>query len=237
MISPKLKYFGHAETIHEHGYFKKHEVLRHEVMPNGAEFMTFGQPGTINCRLEYIYYAGRLFVSGDLGEAVYAWYSANSLEWVSGCGAGYFAGKCEASENGRGYKEWDSCWAEADMKEQLLTPGDHCEDYGNCEKCEEFDHELEEDYKDCDCYRSHKAAEKRWAAFEEAGGPGALSSETQFTMWVGDYDNREILGEEWWEWVPGPVRSMRCELHLAGLKFAFKMINQELHQVMKEMNE
>lgn len=237
MIPPNLKYFGHGDEIVRHGYFKKHDVLRHETMPNGAEFMTFGQPGTINCRLEYIYHNGRLFVSGDLGAATYVWYGTDTLEWVSGLNAGYFAGKCEASESGRGYKKWDADRAEADVKEQLLSPDDECENFGTCADCPDFEGGDPSDHKDCDCYKSHNAALGRWKAFKDAGGPGALYSETEFAMWAGDYDNQEILGEEWWEWFPsGKYRSVRCELHLAGLKYAFKMINRQIKQDMMEMN-
>lgn len=69
------------------------------------------KPGT---SINYILYIimpkrGLLFVAGDLGEATYWWGGCYDLglEFLAGCDLQYFLSKCQASENGRGYPDWD----------------------------------------------------------------------------------------------------------------------------------
>lgn len=67
----------------------------------------WAQPGTNNHRVVYVLRGGVLLVYGDLGDAVYTWYNSISLNFLSGLNLDYFSGKCGASEDGRGGKEWD----------------------------------------------------------------------------------------------------------------------------------
>lgn len=102
-------------------FFKNHQakfetIHRHD--GTVIELLTWAEPGTNNCRIDYIGKGGTLFVQGDLGEAVYRWSDARSgLEFISGCSLGYFAEKCEASEYGRGYESWNFNRAEKGINE------------------------------------------------------------------------------------------------------------------------
>jgi len=63
-----------------------------------------------------------LVVRGDLGCAVYWWSGRIGWAFLADCNYGYFAEKCEASENGKGHREWDSEYAEEwwqDAKKEL----------------------------------------------------------------------------------------------------------------------
>jgi len=53
-----------------------------------------------------------LVVRGDLGCATYWWSGPISWDFLAGCGIDYFASKCEASENGKGHREWNTREAE-----------------------------------------------------------------------------------------------------------------------------
>jgi hypothetical protein len=71
-------------------------------------FIRFRKPDTFTYACDFLLVGGRLFVTGDLGAAVYAWGRLLDLQWLAGLDLDYFAEKCEASENGRGHREWDS---------------------------------------------------------------------------------------------------------------------------------
>lgn len=84
-----------------------------------VERLVWRQPGTNNYRIDYVCIGGAvLCVSGDLGEAVYNT-GANSLMWWGRCDLSYFAGKCTASEYGRGYEDWDYRRALARLREEV----------------------------------------------------------------------------------------------------------------------
>ena len=92
-------------------YFKDHvatlTVLKDE-SGNVVERLNWSKPGTGINRIVYFRYGCVLVVFGDLGAAIYQWSDLANLEWISCCNIGYFAGKCQASEEGRVYKIWDS---------------------------------------------------------------------------------------------------------------------------------
>jgi len=65
---------------------------------------------------------GTLTVYGDLYEAVYQWYCGDgetSWKFIADCNIVYFAGKCMASEKGRGYPDWDRRAAIAQLEDQI----------------------------------------------------------------------------------------------------------------------
>src|SRR5437879_2398129 len=62
---------------------------------------------------------GTLIVIGDYGDAVYQWNERLTWKWLANMDINYFKGKCQASENGRNYVEWDSDRAEKFIKEHL----------------------------------------------------------------------------------------------------------------------
>jgi len=71
------------------------------------EVLTWKKPGTNNYMIKYIVSGNTLCVYGDLGEAIYQWSQNISFEWLSGLDLSYFKGKCQASEVGRDFREWD----------------------------------------------------------------------------------------------------------------------------------
>jgi hypothetical protein len=95
-------------------YFKLHE--------NGGvldeiEVIKWRKPGTCCYYIKYIIDGGFLFVSGDLGEAIYQWSDKINLEFLAKCDIYYFIGKCRASEVGRDFKDWDEERAKEVLKE------------------------------------------------------------------------------------------------------------------------
>lgn len=68
----------------------------------------------------YLIRRGMLFVYGDIGEAVYGWSQDLTWEWLAGLDLDYFAGKCFASETGRGFRGWDPRKAKARLDELLF---------------------------------------------------------------------------------------------------------------------
>ena len=96
--------------------FETHEIVLHKTNSNEdsegrthtLEHLVFKRPGSGMYLIEYVMRGTTLFVTGDLGEAVYWWSERHDLEWVSQCDLGYFSSKCMASEVGRDFKQWDS---------------------------------------------------------------------------------------------------------------------------------
>ncbi len=109
--------------------FKHHIVEHHGIVKFdnfSMEYLRFRKPGTSCGLIDYKQIHGRLFVSGDYGDAVYNWFNNNSLEWISKCNLGYFHGKCTASEKGSSLfnKEWDSNLVEKAVFEKFAEERD-----------------------------------------------------------------------------------------------------------------
>lgn len=92
----------HAPTFSDHGPFK---------------MLLWRHPDSTNYYVRYIIHSNVLYVSGDIGEAVYIWGQALTWEWLAGLNLDYFAEKCEASETGRDYVGWDERYGNARLKE------------------------------------------------------------------------------------------------------------------------
>lgn len=150
-----------------------------------------------------------LLVTGDLGEAVYRWYSRDeqlTLQWISNCNLDYFQGKCCASEVGSKYEEWDSGAAKKYLEEQLRELVK--------EKVEDSDDKESVD---------HAWGRAVWEIVN-LGGMQAIETQDEWNMWL--HSNSNFLGQydhDWWEWAYtiGIVTHVRCRLHLLGLKMAF----------------
>jgi len=117
-------------------WFAKHQVIHHEIIGSDLgrlEYLRWQEPGTSVFWVDYILKNATLFVSGDIGEAVYIWSQPFSLLGISQCSLDYFHGKCTASEWGRTCEcyEWDSATAKKTIKE-------HFEEYSTLEKYEIF---------------------------------------------------------------------------------------------------
>jgi hypothetical protein len=117
---------------------------------------------------------GQLFVGGDLGEAVYEWYGPVSLETIAGMGYSYFLEKCQASEVGRNFVEWDTDVAAASVKGRILDG----------------------DYVDNDCLRMYKAvAIGNWGLATGDGSTTASSGDECFgdDHWEWTYSIGEVI--------------------------------------------
>ncbi len=107
-------------------WFSKHraEYAVGDVGGVVVERLKWKAPGTRNYRCDYACVGGvQLFVAGDIGEAVYL-AGAKDLAWWARCHVDYFAGKCEASEHGKGYKSWDDDEAMQRLDEELKRMAD-----------------------------------------------------------------------------------------------------------------
>lgn len=121
-----------ASRVHEdresmiRGWFTNHIATVFEETFGGAQrvqWLTWRRPGTVFYRIDYLAHGHRLFVSGDVGDAVYVVSSPVDLEWWAKCDRQYFAGKCTASENGRGHEEWDEDEARDYLRQMLAEDG------------------------------------------------------------------------------------------------------------------
>ncbi len=195
--------------------FKKHKAnysTYTKLNPNSKssvdeiEVLQWKKEKTFNYAVIYIRQGNTLFVKGDLGEAIYGWGQLNDLEWISNLNLSYFAGKCLASEYGRGYKTWDCIYAEETLKKYMK------------EYCEED----EDDY----------AYEEMCKKFEEAEGTSFLDYREEWSQWLYEH-GYEIFGDDWWEWAPniGMVISWQCKSHLIGLKMAMAQLKEKTIKV------
>jgi len=94
------------------GWIRKHVVEEHT-----PSTLIYRELGTANCYLRYDIIGRNLVVTGDMGSAVYQWSQQFSFEWLAGLEADYFIGKCQASEEGVPFKDWDFELAEMRFKE------------------------------------------------------------------------------------------------------------------------
>ena len=84
---------GHIATVTDRG---------------GITEIIWRKPDTINYLIIFLLYNRTLFVTGDLGDAVYGgWNQKLTLKWLADLNLDYFASKCMGSEAGRQYESWD----------------------------------------------------------------------------------------------------------------------------------
>jgi hypothetical protein len=188
-------------------WFPKHKVIMHRVIDNpyGMEMLAWKKPNVTAYNVYYVRFGSTLFITGDIGEAVYCWSDTGiDLEWIAACDPGYFWSKCEASELGRNrnFTIWN-----ADRARRAI------EEY--------FDGYEEE-------------AELRRHMFIEHHGADALESEDGWHAWLRDYGS-EVLGGEYYEYGGiGAEMHPHCLGHLVGLKMAFESLNADSESTPKE---
>ena len=68
----------------------------------------FADPESNNLSQNWIIEGGRVIVTGDAGDAIYAGGGFGSLDKIANSSIQYFTGKCIASVNGRSQSKWDS---------------------------------------------------------------------------------------------------------------------------------
>jgi hypothetical protein len=179
-------------------YFSKHEITTHEIFGSDLgrlEYMRWQEPGTWNCGIDYMARCGNLYVSGDLGEAIYCWYAkALSLEWIAGLNLDYFHGKTSASELGRMLEnyEWDSDLARKKIFQYFKME------------------------RNCKGYKKFK---------DETRHSDLFDGKFQFHAWINRRHNLvyDLFGPDYWEFLynMGRYIPLRTRLHLLGLAMAF----------------
>ena len=73
--------------------------------------------GSNICKIIYIIQLNKLFVTGDLGDAIYIWSDKINFKFLAECDPQYFKSKCRASKFGRNYVEWDDKIASKRIRE------------------------------------------------------------------------------------------------------------------------
>lgn len=196
-----------AETREERETRIREDFVRHvatlkilEQRDNGMQIanLVWRRPDSGNYAVHYVVYGAMLFVCGDLGEAVYQWSSFVSVEWLAKLDLSYFAGKCTASANGRGYKEWDSDLARERFLEDVARfrqEGDVIDD---------------------------GEVQSALIAIDECG-----PSAGPWEAWCRT-DAHTIYGDDWWESAPGIGERIdwQCQAHLLGLKLAVAQLRE-----------
>lgn len=203
--------YDHKWTERYEHYFENHEVLLHESFSakdthgttHTLEHLVYKEPGTGFYRMEYIMKGGTLFVSGDCGDAVYWWSERQSLEWVSKCDIGYFKSKCRASEVGYDFVEWDEKHAIRRVEEEL----------------EQLDEERQRRFKKWGGLK-HLGYRAEWADWLDQVARGVDEGTKGEYFFGPDYltDGEVNIGY---------VTHVRCEIHLAALKFAMRKKEHE----------
>lgn len=189
-------YDDRAKDIRER-WFPKHVAQFGDMTNDGMCKMTWSQPGTSNYATVYIISKRHLIVYGDIGEAVYGWAQDLTWDWLAGLNLSYFAGKCEASEHGRRYDDWDAgvakiCLLERIAEIKAMDVEDRAKHYAKeLERLEELEYSLETNRD----------------AFKAAAQD--IYDET------GDGELAGSIGEM------GEVTDMRCQAHLIGLQMAW----------------
>ena len=194
----KIKEERKLETTDEYirEWFKDHVVKRYE-KHDSVEHLFFSKPNSSNYSILFIRSFGTLFVAGDLGDAVFQWPGDSSLEWISNCNLDYFKGKCQASEVGRDFSEWDEEYA---IKSVLEYVTEYCDEEdevkGKIEKLDESE------------WRSNIHSEFEWAG------------------WLNENGSEVLEDQDYWEWAfsVGKVIHTRCRAHLIGLQEAIKKL-------------
>lgn len=181
-------------------WFKDHRAV-HTGSEGNMELLTWCKPGNSNYRIDYIMHNRYLIVTGDLGCAMYWWSGENDLRWVSQCSLGYFASKCEASENGRGYKEFNAEHLRSQIEHELTS---------------------REENNDQDTTR---------IKFMDIRGFDYIYDMYEWIGWIQANGEEVFGCDYWEIGLDGMRLNPRCESHLIGLKMAFEQIDKEAANV------
>ena len=197
-------------------WFKDHRA----VFSDCGMFKTleWGNPGTSNYWLRAIISKRTLIIYGDIGDAIYQWSQELDWQWLSGLGLGYFSGKCQASEEGRQYVDWDDeaaqSWLETCFKD---------EEEQRAADMEEWDEDKRKAYAE-----KHPTMRQR---FEDASGAGNLFSQMEWNMFLHD-NGHEIFGDDLSSVAEcGQVIAQRCQAHLIAIKMAVESVSHGLTTV------
>lgn len=104
--------------------FHEHEATLRKL--DGITELAWKKPGTGINSIIYLLRQNQLYVSGDMGAGVYCWSGKISLPFLNDCSLDYFQGKCEASETGAQFEQWDDTKAKQRIEQ---FPSDFGEDF------------------------------------------------------------------------------------------------------------
>lgn len=204
-------------------WFKDHEATIEHHNEN-LTTITWRKKGTSIYYISYIIRYNTLFVTGDVGDAVYGWPDRISLEWLAGCDIHYFNGKCAASESGRGYKDWDSKIAEKEWKRQVEERFEELKD--NIAYDRSIDNDEEENKR---LAHVEELYEEHESLLEHA--TSSIDSLQEWVHFMVEEQNTlyEIFGDDWASGLStiGEVIDNRCLSHLIGLKMIQEKLNKE----------
>lgn len=94
-------------TEHYNEAFKDH-VASFIDLPDGTQVLKWrNKRGGTDYYFNAVLQDGALMIYGDLGEAVFMWYSHITWKFFANLQFGYFASKCCASVVGKHFVEWD----------------------------------------------------------------------------------------------------------------------------------
>lgn len=149
---------------------------------------------------------GVLMVFGDLGDAIYQWHPGDggtTWEFIADCSLDYFAGKCLASEDGRGYPEWNAKCAIARLAEHFKDAEEEDKNENEKEKKENVEILEQAEYR--------------------------ASSQGEWVEYMKELNDDKKLGSDAWEWAydAGTIINLRCMGHLEGVKMAVAQRDKE----------
>jgi hypothetical protein len=146
---------------------------------------------------------GVLVVTGDCGAAIYTWYRALTFAAIATFHLNYFAEKCEASEAGLNYREWDAQQAQGNLLAEITA------------NLSDTTEQAKEEWRISPDARMVRCL-LREQRFAECDSHEALCE------WLQTEEAEELLGEDAWEYASCGWRPhARCQLHLEGLKAAW----------------
>ncbi|SSS87772.1 Uncharacterised protein [Acinetobacter baumannii] len=117
-----MNFIEKAKKDIENNWFENHvaEIKGEE----GLQVIYWGEPGTNMYRTKYVLSGNNVFISGDIGEAVYSLTCLASLENIKDFDLSYFTGKLTAFcderydfDDAKAKKELKEFWKEYDMHE------------------------------------------------------------------------------------------------------------------------
>jgi hypothetical protein len=204
-------------------WFKDHQARYYpytckSIKNDVIEKITWKKPGTSAYYVSYVYQNGTLFVSGDLGEAIYCWAPDMSFEQIASCNISYFHGKCRASEVGFPFNEWSEEKAKKYLEDCFSLDS---LDFNNGIN---FNTEVITDYKEE--FRKKRIKQKMKEIIDYYGTETPWADKGSWEYFLGE-QGYEIFGSDYFEFGNiGEQPHLRCRAHLIGLKMAFTQIRE-----------
>jgi len=183
-------------------WFKNHEAKIIKLFgPVGKErevSIDWRNPEDCCFAVRYLIVGDVLYVSGDIGEAVYQWYRPISLKSLVTFNLDYFSEKCTASPTGPGFLVWNS--------ELVVEQINESKKEELCD-AESYDYEIE-------------------LAAEEA--MVCIDTQEDWCEFLGCNSAKGLFGSEPMEFYDAGLEpEMRCLAHLEGLKMIQEQLEKK----------